>query len=118
MPQQSVKMFLPVGQHLMVEFIQCTRFDITRLGMLRVVEAAGATPLEYLEHEFKPEGKSVVMLLEESHISIHTYPEHAYIAADIYTCGLNQKPYRAVEMLRSLFNPRSIKILEVMRGPE
>jgi S-adenosylmethionine decarboxylase len=52
----------------------------------KICENENYTVLGRLEHKFSPEGISIVYLLSESHISIHTFPEREYIALDIYTC--------------------------------
>jgi len=75
----------------------------------------GATILHSHMHHFSPQGVSGVVVLAESHISIHTWPERQYVALDIFMCG-NCNPYNAIEILKNYFNPSSIQISENKRG--
>jgi S-adenosylmethionine decarboxylase len=68
-----------------------------------------------VSHRFQPQGASVVVLVAESHLSIHTWPEHAYAAADILTCG-KALPREGVNALIRLMNPRASEIHEFRRG--
>ncbi|MDA8050200.1 MAG: adenosylmethionine decarboxylase [Rhodospirillales bacterium] len=78
--------------------------------------AAKATILHAHMHQFSPEGGvSGVLLLAESHISIHTWPERAFAAIDIFMCGACD-PYRSVPILKAAFRPRSIHLSEQRRG--
>lgn len=80
------------------------------------VEAAGATLLHIHLHHFTPNGGvSGVAVLAESHISIHTWPEHGYAALDIFMCG-GAHPHAAVEVLREAFRPGRIVVDEHRRG--
>lgn len=63
----------------------------------------GATLLSITTHRFKPQGVTAVALLSESHISLHTWPEHGYAAADAFTCGSHCKPEVAIEHLKDCF---------------
>ena len=75
----------------------------------------GATILHSHMHHFSPQGVSGVVVLAESHISIHTWPERQYVALDIFMCG-NCNPYNAIEILKNYFNPSSVQISENKRG--
>ncbi len=87
-----------LGRHLIAEFYDC---DVVRLNDCATVEAAvraaadavGATTLQVVAHRFAPQGVTATAILAESHLSIHTWPEHGYAAADIFTCGdLDPRP--------------------------
>ena len=78
--------------------------------------AAGATILHAHLHHFGPDGGvSGVLVLAESHISIHTWPERGFAAIDIFMCGACD-PYRSVPLLKAAFRPRSIQLSEHRRG--
>src|ERR1051326_4355923 len=79
------------GRHLLLDFSGC-RIDLNDLeriktDMLKAVAAVGATVVSALEHRFAPQGVSVLLMLSESHASVHTYPEHDSCFLDIFTCG-------------------------------
>jgi len=87
-----------------------------REALLRAVERAGATLIEAQVHPFNPHGVSGMALLAESHISVHTWPEIGYVALDVFTCGDNVNPDGAVEVLRDLFRPQHMSVVEIARG--
>ena len=79
-------------------------------------DAAGATILHGHFHHFSPNGGvSGVLVLAESHISIHTWPERDFAAVDIFMCGACN-PYQAIEALKAAFKPASINLGEQRRG--
>ena len=79
-------------------------------------EAAGATVLNYNLHQYSSSGGvSGVLLLAESHISIHTWPEIEFAAIDIFMCG-NCDPYKSVAVLKDAFSPMSLQINDQKRG--
>jgi len=85
-------------------------------ALRRASAAAGATVLSVELHHFSPnQGVSGVALLAESHLSIHTWPEHDFAAIDIFMCG-DTRPMRAVELLRELLRPERAEVSEIKRG--
>ena len=79
-------------------------------------QAAEATVLNVHLHHFSPSGGvSGVLILAESHISIHTWPERNFAAIDIFVCGACD-PYKAVPVLRRAFAAESIQLMEQRRG--
>lgn len=76
---------------------------------------AGATILHSHIHHFSPQGVSGVVVLAESHISIHTWPERNYAALDVFMCG-DCNPYEAIAVLKDYFKPSNIQITENKRG--
>ena len=75
-----------------------------------------ATVVAQSFHEFKPYGVSGAVIIQESHYTIHTWPEHGYAAVDLFYCGGTVKVHKAVEVLRQRFEPQRIKFLVVRRG--
>lgn len=78
-------------------------------------ESAGATVLAVHIHGFEPRGLAGVAVLAESHLSIHTWPEVGYVAADLYTCG-RCDPARAHSMLATELEASRSEIMEIARG--
>jgi S-adenosylmethionine decarboxylase len=107
------------GAHLIVDLYHAKRLDdidhIERT-LRDCVDAAGATLLHIHLHHFEPNGGvSGVAVLAESHISIHSWPEHGYAALDIFMCG-DAVPDACVPVLREAFGPRKIAVSELLRG--
>jgi len=65
--------------------------------------------LQLATHKFLPQGLTIVALLSESHLSVHTYPEHNYMAVDIFTCGENPKPKAGLDYFVEKFNPKAFQ---------
>jgi S-adenosylmethionine decarboxylase len=108
------------GNHWLVEYFGCERAmldDARRVedAMRAAAEAAGATVITTAVHRFAPQGVSVVVVIAESHLSIHTWPEHGYAAVDFYTCGPCQ-PERACQSLRAALDASRTEIMRVQRG--
>jgi len=77
---------------------------------------AGNTPLEFSFHKFNPQGMTGVLLLAESHISFHSWPEYNYVALDIFTCGSKTFPEKALEVLKKKMKPQKVKVMVIKRG--
>ena len=84
--------------------------------LLAAAAAAKCTVLGSVKHHFEPHGASVVVLVAESHLSIHTWPEHEYAAADILTCG-KTLPEEGVKSLIALLKPVRSAVQHYQRGP-
>ena len=107
------------GIHLIAEFwngkIIENPKEIKKILIAAVKEAKSA-PLEVAIHKFSPQGLTGVVLLEESHVAIHTWPELDYVAIDIFTCGDWAKPRKALRYLRRKLKPEKVEIQEIKRG--
>jgi S-adenosylmethionine decarboxylase len=107
------------GMHLLVDLWGANRLDDPALidqTLQNAALAAGATILHSHFHHFSPNGGvSGVVVLAESHISIHTWPERSYAALDIFMCG-SCDPYRAIPLLETVFSPESVQVSEQRRG--
>ncbi|MBI1984778.1 MAG: adenosylmethionine decarboxylase [Candidatus Wildermuthbacteria bacterium] len=84
--------------------------------LLKAAQKARSTPLKVSTHAFHPQGITGVVLLAESHIALHSWPELEYIAADIFTCGTNMKPKLALEFLKKNLKPKKVIMEEIKRG--
>lgn len=98
------------GRHLLSSYLDCDQSvlhntDRLLAAMVMAVEASGATLLKESHHVFPEGGMTAVMLLSESHASIHTYPEYASCFVDIFTCGDTCKPEEFDRVLRKVLRP-------------
>ena len=110
-----------LGKHLLLELNDCDRLllndlDAVREIMLAAASESGVTVLGESFHRFSPQGVSGVLIIAESHFTIHTWPEHGYAAADIFTCGNTVQPEKAAEVIIERFNPGSHSIVQMFRG--
>lgn len=107
------------GVHLIIELWNGKNFD--SLPKIREiledsVEACKATLLKIDLHQFTPfGGVSGMALIQESHISIHSWPEYGYAALDIFVCG-SVDPYNAIPVIKKGFEPEKIQVAELKRG--
>ncbi len=111
----------PLGIHLLIEFCSCNRqkldtLDYLESAMSRAAAAAGATVLKTAFQDFNPQGVSGVVVIAESHLTIHTWPEHGYAAVDIFTCGTRVDPWKAVEYLEQELEAGSTHVKDFQRG--
>ena len=84
--------------------------------MISAANGAGAIILGESFHQFSPQGVSGVIIIAESHLSIHTWPEHGYAAADIFTCGTTVSPEKGAEIIIERMNPVTHSIMLMHRG--
>lgn len=107
------------GLHLLVDHFGGQYLtDSTKLecALIDAAEAAGATVLSHHFHHFGDgSGVTGVVVLAESHISIHTWPERQYAAIDIFMCGAAQ-PYLAAQSLEKTLKPERVIVSEIARG--
>jgi len=107
------------GIHLLAEFwygkIIEDQKEIKRI-LIEAVKKAGNTPLKITIHKFQPQGITGIVLLAESHVAVHTWPEYNYVAIDIYTCGDKANPKKALEYLKKQFQPEKVEIKVIKRG--
>lgn len=82
----------------------------------RAVEATGAQILNVISHHFEPQGATVLLLLSESHASIHTYPEVGVAFWDCFTCGWECDPAKSVEVLNQVLKPTTVDWSCIIRG--
>jgi len=80
-----------LGRHLMLELYDCPQSLLDNIPkietvLLHVVRESGATLISKSFHHFSPYGVSGVVVIAESHLTIHSWPEHGYAALDVFTC--------------------------------
>ena len=112
--------FDALGQHIIAEFYGARNLrDAAFLlkAMTRAAETAGAVVIDSKIHEFGVgQGVTGVVLLAESHISIHTWPEHDYAAIDIFMCGSKVAPELSLQHLRDVLAPKRDTVTILQRG--
>jgi S-adenosylmethionine decarboxylase len=84
--------------------------------MVEAAEISGATVLSVQSKQFEPQGATVLVLLSESHLSIHTYPEKGFAAIDCYTCGDTVDPQTAIDFMVSVLKPDYVHAKKLIRG--
>ncbi len=110
-----------LGKHIILELFDCD-YDLLNekdtVGdiILESVRISGATLLHPYFHQFSPQGVSGVAVIAESHFTIHTWPEYGYAAVDIFTCGEDIDPDKAVSYLKEHFKAKRIQVVEMKRG--
>jgi S-adenosylmethionine decarboxylase len=110
-----------LGRHILVELHDCDRealnnLDLIREVMLKAAIDCGAVILGESFHRFSPQGVSGVVVIAESHISIHTWPEYGYAAADVFTCGTSVNPEIAAQVLIEKLGSKNHTVTEIKRG--
>lgn len=109
------------GIHVFADLFGCDPVCLDdRIGiesaLTAAAAAAGATVVRSDVHHFEPFGITGVAVLAESHLAIHTWPEHAYVSVDIFTCGENATPEQAIDALVHIFAPTSSIRWTLRRG--
>ena len=110
-----------LGSHLLLELKDCNPellndLSYIRKAMIETAEDVGATIIGESFHHFSPQGVTGILAIAESHISIHTWPEYGYAAADIFSCGTTFRPMEAAIKLAEALGSRSPEIKEIQRG--
>ena len=110
-----------VGTHLLLDLRLCDARlldddDFIRETLTLAAETAGASVLGSRFHKFRPVGVTGVVLISESHLCIHTWPEHSYAAVDIFTCGSAFKAQEAAETIIERLDCKEPSITKLRRG--
>jgi S-adenosylmethionine decarboxylase len=111
----------PLGRHYIVEASGCNPKTIGNVEkvqqiLVKAAEVAGSKVWSVSCSKFPPSGVSGVVVISESHISTHTWPELRYAALDIYTCGSRTEPEKAVIYAIEAFGAETSHITEITRG--
>lgn len=110
-----------LGQQLIVELYGCDRTlldDPSRLEQILTesIRRSGGTIIRPCFHQFSPHGVTGVVVIAESHVSIHTWPEFGYCALDVFTCGTQVQTDQIFEYVRSELQAQETSVMEVKRG--
>ena len=110
-----------LGRHILVEFFGCSNEilnDVPKIesSMLNAARESGATIINSVFHHFSPFGVSGVVVIQESHLAIHTWPEYGYAAVDLFTCGNTVNPWISYEILQKAFEADHGSAIELNRG--
>lgn len=109
-----------MGRHVIAELWQC---DFDKLNDMDFIEQtfvdaalkSGAEVREVAFHKFAPQGVSGVVIISESHLTIHSFPEHGYASVDVYTCG-DLDPTIAAEYIAQALGSQASELKELPRG--
>ncbi|KSU83687.1 adenosylmethionine decarboxylase [Fictibacillus enclensis] len=110
-----------MGRHVIAELWGCNSEKLNDMKFIEetFVDAAlraGAEVREVAFHKFAPHGVSGVVIISESHLTIHSFPEHGYASIDVYTCGDRIDPNVAADYISQALEANSRENLEVPRG--
>ena len=110
-----------LGTHVLLELRDCDAqllddLSYIRQELLRAASAVDAHVVGESFHQFTPQGVTGILSIAESHISIHTWPEHRYAAADVFTCGDRTMPERAAALIIDALRCQDPQITQIRRG--
>lgn len=110
-----------IGRHVIAELWDCDRkklndIDFIEKTLVRAALDAGAEVREVVFHQFAPQGVSGVVIISESHLTIHSFPEHEYASVDVYTCGERISPHVAVKVISEALGSKVTEEVEFPRG--
>lgn len=109
------------GTHFCVDMLGCDADLLDDESQLRAIllgaaREASATVLGVQSHSFTPHGVTIVLLLAESHMSIHTWPERQFAAVDVFTCGLTMSSQKAIDVITQRIGATSTRVSILDRG--
>jgi len=110
-----------LGKQILVEYYDCDQSKINDVSyvensLIQATKASNATIISHNFHKFSPYGISGVVVIAESHVAIHTWPEYNYAAVDIFTCGDTIDPWVIQEHLKEFFESKNVSSMEMKRG--
>lgn len=110
-----------LGTHLLVELYGCNPERLKYVPdveqtLVHAAHQSNAHIVGHFFHEFQPHGVSGVVVIEESHYTIHTWPEERYAAVDLFFCSESVEADRAIQILRETFEPDRVEVMLVRRG--
>ncbi len=110
-----------LGHQIVAEFYSCNReilndVDFVRNAMLEAARKAGATIVTEAFHHFSPHGVSGAVIIAESHLAVHTWPEFGYAAVDLFTCGDSVSSEIGFNYLRQAIQAGHVSTMELHRG--
>jgi S-adenosylmethionine decarboxylase len=110
-----------LGKQIVVEFYGCDVNMLNKPAEIRemmedAARNARATVIESVIHQFNPFGVSGVVVISESHLAIHTWPEYGYAAVDIFTCGEDVDPWQCFYYMQEKLKAKHFQTFEMKRG--
>jgi len=110
-----------LGQHFLIELYDCNPdilddIEAIKEIMLTAAKKSGATILKDFLHKFSPQGVSGVVIIAESHLAIHTWPENGYAGVDFFTCGTTVDPLIAYEYIKDKLESKYSNYTKLDRG--
>lgn len=110
-----------LGRHILAEFYNCKEeilndHSLIEKYMVNAAEKSNATVVKSCFHMFNPWGVSGVVVIQESHLTIHTWPELGYASIDLFTCGDEVNPWIAFDYLKEKLQAEKSETIEVPRG--
>lgn len=110
-----------LGRQILVEFYDCDESKINDVvfieqSLIQATKASFASIISHNFHKFSPHGVSGVVVIAESHVAIHTWPEYRYAAVDIFTCGESIDPWIIQDRLKELLGSENVSSMEMKRG--
>ncbi len=111
----------PLGIHVLYELYDCDRQLLDEVDYLRrmLYDAAGTAtmiPLKAVSHKYQPQGVSVVLLIAESHMSVHTWPENGYAAVDFFSCRIDVDPDSVKAVVENALKAKRLSMQIIERG--
>jgi S-adenosylmethionine decarboxylase proenzyme len=109
------------SHHFLIEIKKC-KFELLNdknfieNNLIKAVTEGGATYINHFFHQFSPQGVSGVVVIAESHLSIHTWPEEGYAALDVFTCGDKNIGESVTSNLIKAFDPGEYEVKYIERG--
>lgn len=110
-----------LGQQILADLYQCAEsllsdVDFVSNSMIEAARVSNCTIVSHTFHHFSPYGVSGAVIISESHLAIHTWPEFQFAAVDIFTCGDTIDPVIALNHLKMVFKSEHISTMEMKRG--
>jgi S-adenosylmethionine decarboxylase proenzyme len=110
-----------LGRQILVEFYDCDADvlnDVEQIEqiMLQATRESKANIISHNFHKFSPHGVSGVVVIAESHVTIHSWPEYNYAAVDIFTCGETIDPWIIQELMKEQLRSETVSSMEMKRG--
>lgn len=107
-----------VGDLMGVDFKKASDLTFLKKTMESAVKAGSLTKIRSYYHQFTPSGVSGIILLAESHLSFHTWPEYGLITLDVFTCGSTENADLTFEYILDKFAPTTVEYKKIERGEE
>lgn len=110
-----------LGRQILVEFYDCNSDVINDVSQVESIliegtRASKASIISHNFHKFSPHGVSGTVVIAESHVAIHTWPEYNYAAVDIFTCGETIDPWIIQDYIKTAFEAQNVSSMELKRG--